>query len=69
MCIIIGIICWYICGICCCFIHWWTKDYDFECGDIVTAMIVGIGGPIAYSMGASMHRLSHAPTILVKRKK
>ncbi len=64
--LILGIISWYLSGICS-FIYWWTSDWEYKSSDIPITLCIGFCGPIAFLMGWIIHGGKDA-RVMIKRK-
>ena len=69
---ILGLISWYIIGICS-FILWWTRRFDFKTDDVFVCCLVGFQGPFAFLIGFLIHFMSRPleikmNKILIKRR-
>ena len=55
MIIVLGILAWWIIGVCG-YIYWWTREFDLTVSDACWGMLMGlISGPIVWIAGFAMH--------------
>jgi len=63
--IILCVIAWYVIGVLG-FIYWWTTDFDYTLEELGLSLAMGLGGPLIWIIGFSIHKKS---SVIIKSRK